>query len=178
MHILLVEDDQNSGCYLRKGLTEAGFTVDWMQTGVDGLHAGISTPYDLIILDVMLPIMDGWQVLAAWRAANMQTFVIMLTARDRIDDKVKGLELGADDYLIKPFSFIELLARIKALLRRNTLIHQPNNSQLVIANLTLDVQRRKVYRGDKQVLLTSKEYSLLALLMRYPVDSPCHEPCG
>ncbi|HQR82261.1 MAG TPA: response regulator, partial [Thiotrichales bacterium] len=101
MRILLVEDDKGSGFYLKKGLTEAGYLVDWAQSGVDGLHLGITESYAVVLLDVMLPGIDGWQLLKAWRAADIQTPVLMLTARDSVEDKVKGLELGADDYLVK-----------------------------------------------------------------------------
>lgn len=164
MKILIVEDELKTGDYLRQGLTEAGFTVDLTRDGADGLHQAISEDYDLIILDVMLPKLNGWQVLEMLRKADKETPVLFLTARDEVGDRVKGLELGADDYLVKPFAFSELLARIRTILRRGK-----SNSEvtyLQIADLELDMLRRRAQRGGQKIELTAKEFSLLELLMR------------
>ena len=164
MKILIVEDEIKTGDYLRQGLTEAGFTVDLTRDGADGLHQAISEDYDLIILDVMLPKLNGWQVLEMLRKADKETPVLFLTARDEVGDRVKGLELGADDYLVKPFAFSELLARIRTILRRGK-----SNSEvtyLQIADLELDMLRRRAQRGGQKIELTAKEFSLLELLMR------------
>jgi two-component system copper resistance phosphate regulon response regulator CusR len=162
--ILIVEDELKTGDYLRQGLTEAGFTVDLTRDGADGLHQAISEDYDLIILDVMLPKLNGWQVLEMLRKADKETPVLFLTARDEVGDRVKGLELGADDYLVKPFAFSELLARIRTILRRGK-----SNSEvtyLQISDLELDMLRRRAQRGGQKIELTAKEFSLLELLMR------------
>jgi len=162
--ILIVEDELKTGDYLRQGLTEAGFTVDLTRDGADGLHQAISENYDLMILDVMLPKLNGWQVLEMLRKADKETPVLFLTARDEVGDRVKGLELGADDYLVKPFAFSELLARIRTILRRGK-----SNSEvtyLQIADLELDMLRRRAQRGGQKIELTAKEFSLLELLMR------------
>ena len=164
MKILIVEDELKTGDYLRQGLTEAGFTVDLTRDGADGLHQAISEDYDLMILDVMLPKLNGWQVLEMLRKADKETPVLFLTARDEVGDRVKGLELGADDYLVKPFAFSELLARIRTILRRGK-----SNSEvtyLQISDLELDMLRRRAQRGGKKIELTAKEFSLLELLMR------------
>ncbi len=120
MKILVVEDETKTGDYLKQGMGEAGFIVDLARDGIDGLHLALSENYDLAILDVMLPGMDGWQILASLRKAGKDMPVLFLTARDQIEDRVKGLELGADDYLVKPFAFSELLARVRTLLRRGS----------------------------------------------------------
>ena len=162
MKALIVEDETKAGDYLRKGLTENGFVVDVARNGVDGLHLAATGDYDVIVLDVMLPGMDGWGVLRELRKVR-DTPVIFLTARDEVEDRVKGLELGADDYLVKPFAFSELLARLRTLLRRG------RNSYadiLRIADLELDPVRRKVARGAVRIDLTAKEFALLHLLMR------------
>jgi two-component system copper resistance phosphate regulon response regulator CusR len=162
--ILIVEDELKTGDYLRQGLTEAGFTVDLTRDGADGLHQAISEDYDLMILDVMLPKLNGWQVLEMLRKADKETPVLFLTARDEVGDRVKGLELGADDYLVKPFAFSELLARIRTILRRGK-----SNSEvtyLQISDLELDMLRRRAQRGGQKIELTAKEFSLLELLMR------------
>jgi two-component system copper resistance phosphate regulon response regulator CusR len=148
--------------YLRKGLTEAGYTVDWVEDGVTGLHQATSEDYDLVILDVMLPGKDGWTVMETLRRSR-STPVLFLTARDDVDDRVKGLELGADDYLAKPFDFVELVARVRSILRRG----QPKESTtLKVADLELDLTRRKAIRQGDTILLTAKEFALLWLLMR------------
>ena len=129
MKILLVEDETKAGEYLRKGLTEAGFLVDWVQDGANGLHLGLQESYDLIILDVMLPVFDGWHVLRELRKTR-DTPVLYLTARDEVEDRVKGLELGADDYLVKPFSFMELIARVRTIPVSYTHLTLPTNREV------------------------------------------------
>jgi two-component system copper resistance phosphate regulon response regulator CusR len=163
MRILVVEDELKTGEYLRKGLTEAGFVTDLVQDGLDGQHMALNEPYDLIILDVMLPRATGWQIISAMREAGLHTPVLFLTARDLVEDRVKGLELGADDYLVKPFAFSELLARIRTLLRRG---RTREADVLQIANLEMDVLRRRVQRDGKKIELTAKEFGLLELLVR------------
>jgi two-component system copper resistance phosphate regulon response regulator CusR len=157
MRILVVEDEPKAGEYLRSGLTESGYVVDLALNGVDGLHLALEMQYDLIVLDVMLPQMDGWQVLQRLREAS-DTPVLFLTARGELEDRLKGLDLGADDYLVKPFSFAELVARIRTLLRRG-----PPRAEnlLTIADLQIDVLRRRVTRGGSKIVLTNKEFALL-----------------
>jgi two-component system, OmpR family, copper resistance phosphate regulon response regulator CusR len=162
MRILVVEDEPKAGDYLRKGLTESGFIVDLARTGPDGLQLAIAEAYDLIVLDVMLPGMDGWQVVQALRKIQ-QTPVLFLTARDDVQDRVKGLELGADDYLVKPFAFAELVARIRTLLRRGPI---RESEHLEIADLEIDVMKRRVTRGGERIDLTPKEFALLHLLAK------------
>ncbi|MFB1489715.1 MULTISPECIES: heavy metal response regulator transcription factor [unclassified Thiocapsa] len=164
MRILIVEDEPKTGDYLRQGLTEAGFVVDLARDGFDGLHLAAGGDYDLVILDVMLPGLDGWQVLCGVRRKDPDLPVLFLTARDQVDDRVKGLELGADDYLIKPFAFAELLARVRTLLRRGRATSEP--TVLRVADLELDLLRRRVLRGGRRIELTAKEYALLELFMR------------
>jgi two-component system copper resistance phosphate regulon response regulator CusR len=164
MRILLVEDEPKAGDYLRRGLTESGFVVDWVQTGPDGLHHAATEQYDLIVLDVMLPGMDGWQVLQQLRKTR-DTPVLFLTARDEVEDRVKGLELGADDYLVKPFAFTELLARVRTLLRRGP--HR-ESELLKIGDMEIDVLRRRVTRGGARIDLTVKEFLLLHMLAKRP----------
>lgn len=164
MKLLVVEDEKKTGEYLHKGLTEAGFVVDLAQTGLDGHHLAVTEHYDLLILDVMLPDVDGWSILKALRNNNQQTPVLFLTARDSVDDRVKGLELGADDYLVKPFAFSELLARVRTLLRRG--IPNPDLDHLEITNMTLDLKRRSATRDGDKINLTNKEFALLELLLR------------
>jgi two-component system, OmpR family, copper resistance phosphate regulon response regulator CusR len=162
MRILIVEDEPKTGRYLQKGLTEAGFVVDWVCDGISGLHQAESEHYDLLVLDVMLPGQDGWTVLHQLRRTQA-TPVLFLSARDDVADRVKGLELGADDYLAKPFDFVELLARVRSILRRG----QPREATLLkIADLELDLTRRKALRQGETILLTAKEFALLWLLMR------------
>lgn len=164
MRILVVEDEPKTGDYLKQGLTEAGFIVDLARDGLDGLHLALTEAYDLAVLDVMLPGIEGWQVLQGIRKAGKEMPVLFLTARDSVDDRVKGLELGADDYLVKPFAFAELLARVRTLLRRGTKTKEPET--LRAADLELDLLRRRVSRGGRKIDLTSKEFSLLELLLR------------
>ncbi len=163
MRILIVEDDAKTSAYLQKGLVEEGFAVDVSDGGEDGLRIALATDYDLIILDVMLPMRDGWSVLAALRKAGKQTPVLFLTAHDSVQDRVKGLELGADDYLVKPFAFSELLARIRSILRRG-----PGRQVEVIhiGDLEIDLVRHRASRAGKRLGLTPKEFSLLSLLVR------------
>ncbi|TXH31903.1 MAG: response regulator [Burkholderiaceae bacterium] len=164
MKILVVEDEPKTGAYLRQGLTEAGYVSDLVPNGADGLHLALQGEYDLVILDVMLPGLNGWQVLQSLRDRGLEMPVLFLTARDQVEDRVKGLELGADDYLVKPFSFAELLARVRIILRRG---HAGNEgTMLKVADLELDLLRRRVSRNGKRVDLTAKEFGLLELLMR------------
>jgi len=164
MRILVVEDEPKTGDYLKQGLAEAGFMVDLARDGLDRLHLALTEAYDLAVLDVMLPGIEGWQVLQGIRKAGKDMPVLFLTARDSVDDRVKGLELGADDYLVKPFAFSELLARVRTLLRRGAKTKEAD--VLRAADLELDLMRRRVTRGGKKIDLTSKEFSLLELLLR------------
>ncbi len=164
MKLLVAEDEPKTGTYLQQGLSEAGFNVDRVMTGTDALQHALSESYDLLILDVMMPGLDGWEVLRLVRAAGKEVPVLFLTARDGVEDRVKGLELGADDYLIKPFAFAELLARVRTLLRRGT--SAPTQAILRIADLEVDFLKRRAVRGGKRIELTAKEFSLLELLMR------------
>jgi two-component system copper resistance phosphate regulon response regulator CusR len=164
MKLLIVEDEPKTADYLRRGLSEAGFTVDIARTGGDGAHMALSDDYALIVLDVMLPGLDGWQVLRSVRAAGKDSLILMLTARDSVDDRVKGLDLGADDYLTKPFAFAELLARVRTLLRREKAAHA--DETLTVADLELDLLRHRVVRAGRRIDLTAKEFALLELLIR------------
>ncbi|NYT37404.1 response regulator [Allopusillimonas soli] len=162
MTILVIEDDIKTGDYLKKGLLESGYNVDLARNGVDGLHMAREQSYDLLILDVMLPGKDGWQVMEEIRR-SCDLPVIFLTARDQVDDRIRGLQLGADDYLIKPFSFTELVLRIRTLLRRGV-VRESETFQL--ADLKLDPMRRKVTRNGVNIILTNKEFMLLHLLVK------------
>jgi two-component system copper resistance phosphate regulon response regulator CusR len=163
MKILIVEDEPKTGDYLRQGLTEAGFVTDLARNGIDGRHLALTEDYDLVVLDIMLPGLDGWSVLRDVRRAGKQMPVLFLTARDQVEDRVKGLESGADDYLLKPFAFSELLARVRTLLRRGKAIEV---ERLRAADMELDLLRRRVTRGGKRIDLTAKEFALLELLLR------------
>src|SRR5918996_6488343 len=163
MRILIVEDDEKTAAYLRKGLSENGIVVDTTEYGDDGLHLVTSEDYDLVVLDVMLPAQDGWSVLAELRRRGKQTPVLVLTARDSVQDRVKGLELGADDYLVKPFAFSELLARMRSILRRGPGRHP---DMLRVADLEVDVTRHHALRSGQRLDLTPKEFLLLTLLAR------------
>ncbi|MES2972299.1 MAG: heavy metal response regulator transcription factor [Pseudomonadota bacterium] len=164
MRILVVEDERKLAEYLHKGLSENSYVVDVARDGIDGRHLAIEGQYDLIILDIMLPGMDGLAVLAAVRQIKT-TPVLMLTARDSIEDRVHGLQQGADDYLVKPFAFSELLARVRALLRRGgQALH--DSTVLRLADLEVDLVRRKASRGAQRLDLTAKEFSLLMLLLQ------------
>ncbi|WP_340680632.1 heavy metal response regulator transcription factor [Paraglaciecola sp.] len=164
MRLLIVEDEKKIGDYLKKGLEESGFVVQLERNGLDGYHAAISERFDLIILDVMLPDINGWQILQKLRSAELSVPVLFLTAKDSLEDKVKGLELGADDYLIKPFAFAELLARVRSLLRRGMRKVIPD--VLEVADLSLDIPKRRATRNNIRIELTNKEFSLLELLVR------------
>ena len=164
MKILIVEDEAKTGDYLRQGLREAGFVVDLARDGLDGLHLALTESYDLAVLDVMLPGIDGWQVLQGIRRTGREFPVLFLTARDEVDDRVHGLELGADDYLVKRFAFTELLARVRALLRRGAKVKETDS--LRAADLELDLLRRRVTRAGRRIDLTAKEFALLELLLR------------
>jgi two-component system, OmpR family, copper resistance phosphate regulon response regulator CusR len=166
MRLLVIEDDKHVAEYLQKGLSENGFVVDIARNGIDGRHLALEGDYALVVLDVMLPGVDGFGVLKSLRERK-GTPVLMLTAQDRVDDRVRGLQSGADDYLIKPFAFTELLARIQALLRRGSAAQASGDgTRLQLADLTLDLLRRKASRGGQRLDLTAKEFSLLTLLMR------------
>jgi len=165
MKLLVVEDEVKAAAYLRKGLTEEGYTVEVAYTGVDGLHMASVGEYDLVILDWMLPGIDGFAVLAALRHTR-STPVLMLTARGQIEDRVRGLQGGADDYLVKPFAFSELVARIQVLLRRNRVDRGTPETVLRVADLEVDIVRRKAVRAGQRLDLTPKEFNLLALLLR------------
>lgn len=165
MRLLIIEDDEKTGKYLSQGLSEASYVVSWVRSGLDGLHEQAETPFDLIILDRMLPDMDGLQVLKTLASLPRMPPVLLLTAKDRIEDRVTGLEAGADDYLVKPFAFAELLARIRTLLRRG---QQPvTDSQLTVADLHIDLLSRRVTRAASAIKLTAKEFALLELLVRH-----------
>ena len=163
MHILIIEDEAKTAAYLHKGLTEQGFVVDLAYDGQNGLFMAQHGNYDLIILDIMLPKLDGWRVIQQFRQSDRKVPVIFLSARDTIEDRVKGLELGADDYLVKPFAFSELLARIRSLLRRG---HVQQAEKLTIVDLEIDYLKHKVARAGKPIDLTPKEFALLSLLAR------------
>jgi two-component system copper resistance phosphate regulon response regulator CusR len=163
MRILVVEDEPKTAAYLRKGLEESGYLVDVAHDGSQGLFLAQEEDYNVIVLDVMLPFMDGWTVVKTLRATRT-TPVLFLTARDDVNERVRGLELGADDYLVKPFAFVELLARVRTLARRGP----PRDSELTrIGDLEMDISRRRVLRGTTRIDLTPREFSLLQLLARY-----------
>jgi len=166
MRILLVEDDKDIVRFVRKGLTENSLTVEVAFNGEDGLRSALAMKYDLIILDILLPKMDGVEVLKRIRAGGVPTPVIFLTAKNSEEDIVRGLNLGADDYLGKPFAFNELLARIRALLRRGTMVAP--SSTLQVRNLALELEGHRVFRDTTKIELTPKEYALLEYFMRHP----------
>ena len=161
MRILIVEDEKKIASFIKKGLAEKNFVVDIAETGEDGLCLMASVDYDLLILDVMLPGKDGWSVISEVRSAGLQIPVLFLTARDGVGDRVKGLELGADDYLVKPFAFSELLARVRAVLRRP---QEQKAEKLKIADLEVNLMNHKVYRAGESIELTKNEFILLSLL--------------
>jgi len=165
MTLLVIEDEPKTGDYLLRGLTESGFAVRLARNGRDGLFIAREDEIELVVLDVMLPRMDGWQVLAALRAdpATEQIPVLFLTARDDVQDRVRGLELGADDYLVKPFAFVELVARIRTLLRRGPV---REDERIVIGDMEIDVPRRRVRRAGTTIALTAQEFALLHLLAK------------
>ncbi|MGC2462572.1 MAG: heavy metal response regulator transcription factor [Steroidobacteraceae bacterium] len=163
MRILIIEDERKASEFLRKGLTESGFIADVAENGEDGLFNAMSLDYDLVVLDAMLARKDGWSVLAEMRQKHKSTPVLFLTARGAVSDRVRGLELGADDYLVKPYAFTELLARVRALLRRRA-ERQPDILQ--IADLRVDLLGHKAHRGEIRLDLAPKEFALLSLLAR------------
>ena len=164
MKILIIEDEPKTGDYLKQGLTESGFVTELAVNGVDGLHLALTGDFDLLVLDVMLPGLSGWQVLERLRQSGKEMPVLFLTARDEVEDRVHGLELGADDYLVKPFAFSELLARVRTLPRRGKSALEA--SVLRAADLELDLMRRRVTRAGSRIELTAKEFALLELLLR------------
>ena len=168
MKLLVIEDEDKLGDYLRGGLTQEGFVVDLVRDGVDGLHQASEGQYDLVLLDGVLPGIDGLAVLAALRQQDHTHAlpVLMMTAHAEVEDRVRGLQAGADDFLCKPFAFSELVARIQALLRRATRVPPAEATVLKLADLEVDLLRRKVHRGGQRLDLTPKEFSLLTLLLR------------
>jgi len=164
MRLLLVEDDIKIAQFVVNGLREAGFAVDHAANGEDGLHLALTEPYDVAVVDLMLPKLDGLTLIEEVRANNIDTPVLILSAKRSVDDRVKGLKIGSDDYLVKPFAFSELLARVQALIRRSTRVTAP--SELTVADLTLDLHARKVFRADEEIFLQPLEFSLLEYLMR------------
>lgn len=165
MRILVVEDEKKVAAFIKRGLEEEGYSVDAAYDGAEGVQLAESASYDLLIMDVMLPKKDGLTVVKELRQAGRSTPVLMLTARDTIDDIVAGLDAGSDDYLTKPFAFAELSARVRALVRRSVM---ERGAELVFADLRMDPVSHQVWRGEREIDLTSKEYGLLELLMRNP----------
>lgn len=164
MRLLLVEDDRKIALFIIKGLKEAGFAVDHADNGEDGLHLSLTTPYDLAVVDIMLPKLDGLAMIEEIRRSEVHFPVIILSAKRSVDDRIKGLNVGSDDYLVKPFSFSELLARIHALIRRSNKLTKP--STLIVEDLTMNLLTRKVERSGKEIELRPLEFSLLEYLMR------------
>ena len=163
MKILIVEDELKTAELLRKGLTENGFSVDLAADGEQGLQLAMTSKYDLIVLDIMLPVRDGWSVVSALRETGNSTLTLFLTAKDTLEDRIRGLDLGADAYLVKPFAFSELLALVRTLLRRS----QSGVQNFRLADLEIDFLHQKVHRGGKRLDLTPKEFNLLALFARH-----------
>jgi two-component system copper resistance phosphate regulon response regulator CusR len=166
MRLLVIEDEVKLAQYLSKGLGENGYVVDVARDGIEGRRLATGGEYDLVLLDLMLPGVDGFGVLSAVRAVNRQLPVLMLTARDKVEDRVRGLEQGADDYLVKPFAFSELLARVAALLRRGANGQAQTVTSMQMGDLELDLLARKAQRAGQRLDLTAKEFKLLTLLLR------------
>ena len=164
MKVLIVEDDEKIASFILKGLKENGFAVDHTGNGEDGLHMALTEPYDAAIIDIMLPKLDGLTLIKEMRKNNIKTPVIILSARSTIDDRVKGLHAGGDDYLTKPFAFTELLARVQSLIRRSSRIAEPTS--LSVHDISMDFLKRKVTRAGKKIELTSLEFALLEYLIR------------
>jgi two-component system OmpR family response regulator len=164
MRILVVEDDKKIASFIVKGLTQAGFAVDLAADGEEGANLALTVPYDVAVIDIMLPKLDGFGVIARLRREKILTPVMILSAKRSVDDRVKGLQLGGDDYLTKPFSFAELLARVQALIRRSQ--HAPEPTRLEAGDLSIDLLSREVARGDKKLDLQPREFALLEYLMR------------
>jgi heavy metal response regulator len=165
MRILLIEDDLKLASFILKGFKEAGFAVDHCADGEDGLHMALSEPYDAAIVDIMLPKLDGFSLIDELRRRKNTTPVFILSAKRSVEDRIKGLQTGSDDYLVKPFSFAELLARVQALIRRASGTAEPNT--LAVGDLSMDLRTRKVMRGEKKIDLPPLEFSLLEYLMRH-----------
>lgn len=164
MRVLVVEDDKKLGSFVTKGLKQAGYAVDLAENGDDGLHMGLNNSYDAAVVDIMLPELDGLSLIERWRAQKVKTPVIILSAKRSVDDRIKGLQAGGDDYLTKPFSFSELLARVQALIRRATQTSEPTT--LNLGDLTLNLLTREVTRGGHKLDLQSREFALLEYLLR------------
>jgi len=165
MRILVVEDEKKVASFVKRGLEEENYAVDVAYDGEDGLHMAENNPYDLLVLDIMLPKKDGLEVIRELRDKEISTPILCLTAKDKVEDVVAGLDTGSDDYLTKPFAFSELLARVRALLRRPT---QDRGAELTFSDLRLDPVTHKVWRSGKEISLTAKEYALLEYFMRNP----------
>ncbi|MBI2857957.1 MAG: response regulator transcription factor [Chloroflexi bacterium] len=165
MRVLVVEDERRLAGIIKRGLVEEGYAVDTAFDGEEGQYMAEVAPYDMVILDIMLPKKDGLAVCRELRAKGVNVPILMLTARDKVEDRVKGLDSGADDYMVKPFAFSELLARVRALLRRESMSKTP---QLQVGDLVLDTLTREVRRGERKIELTAKEYSMLEYFMRRP----------
>jgi len=164
MRILVVEDDKKVASFIVKGLKQEGFAVDHAADGEDGLHLALNEPYDACIIDIMLPKLDGFNLIQKMRHQKINTPVMILSAKRSVDDRVKGLQTGSDDYLVKPFAFSELLARVQALIRRATTPTLP--TRLVVGDLHMDLLTREVFRGDQKIDLQPREFALLEYLMR------------
>lgn len=163
MRVLVVEDDRKIGSFVSKALQQAGYTVDQASDGLDGLHLALNNPYSAAVIDIMLPGMDGLDLIEELRRRNLNTPILILSAKRSVDDRVTGLQRGSDDYLTKPFALAELLARIEALLRRSSPLP---STRMVVGDLALDIRSRKVSRGDRRIELQPKEFALLEYLMR------------
>ncbi|MBU5616287.1 heavy metal response regulator transcription factor [Psychrobacter sp. TAE2020] len=166
MKVLLVEDEVSLGDYIKKGLTEAGFIVEHKTTGLDGYHALVTEDFNVVVMDVMLPDISGFELVRNYRAAGKSTPVLFLTAKDDLSDRIKGIEIGGDDYLTKPFAFAELLVRIKSLLRRANQAEY-KSTVMHIADLKMDIAKRSVHRGEQAIILTAKEFALLQFFLEH-----------